>query len=172
MSKNRFTQEAARRLGFASGLEIAADKQLKNLGVEYEYEHDELCVFSYYTNVINGVVCDKHGNERKLEAGCRVMQRHTYTCDFYLARSSTSTGSPILVETKGVFKPKDRKKHILLKKKYPDVDLRIVFSDNGRVSKITRYSQWAEKHGIKYHVLTSKEKKAGVIIPMEWLNVK
>ena len=40
---------------------------------------------------------------------------------------------------------------------------------HGKVSKQTRYSDWAEKHGIKYHCLTAKEKKEGRIIPREWL---
>ena len=46
--------------------------------------------------------------------------KHTYTIDFTLPNG-------ILVETKGRWVAEDRKKHLLIKKQHPNLDIRIVF---------------------------------------------
>lgn len=69
----------------------------------------------------------------------------------------------IIVETKGRFMTDDRQKHILVKKQWPDLDIRFVFSNSRqRISKTstTTYGMWAEKHGFKY---------ADKLIPLAWL---
>ena len=45
----------------------------------------------------------------------------TYTPDFLLPNG-------IIIETKGRFTPEDRRKHLLIKKQHPDLDIRFVFS--------------------------------------------
>lgn len=70
----------------------------------------------------------------------------TYTPDFILPNG-------IIVETKGRFPVEDRKKHLLLQKQHPDLDLRFVFSRSAtRISKAskTTYAAWCEKYGFKF----------------------
>lgn len=162
---NRYTSKAAKRLGYASGFEHEAAKQMEVLGRHYEYESDN-CKFPYYTTVPKGGVITKEGVSYELPRQSKVVQWHNYTCDFMVIKSN---GAPMFIETKGYFKPKDRAKHQALKKAYPDLDLRIIFQSDGKVSHKTRYSQWCEKHDITYHCLTNQNKKEGVIIPPEWL---
>ncbi|OYY49060.1 MAG: endodeoxyribonuclease [Methylophilales bacterium 28-44-11] len=79
-----------------------------------------------------------------------------YTPDFELPNG-------IIIETKGRFLTSDRQKHLLIKKQYPHLDIRFVFSNSkARLSKIskTTYGMWCEKNGFKF---------ADKVIPEEWL---
>ena len=83
----------------------------------------------------------------------------TYTPDFVLKNG-------IIIETKGMFKAEDRRKHLLIKKQHPKLDIRFVFTNSrSKISKgaKTSYGQWCEKNGIQYH---------DRIIPLEWLKEK
>lgn len=163
---SRYTSNRARALGFASGLEVKVSVQLEEAKIPFEYE-SEKCKFKYYTKVTNGGVIDKNGEEIPLAKSSKVIQWHNYTCDFMLTKSD---GQPMFIETKGYFKGKDRVKHQALKKLYPDVDLRILFQQDGKVSQKTTYSQWAEKQSIEHYCLKLKDKKAGQLIPQGWLD--
>lgn len=69
----------------------------------------------------------------------------------------------IVVETKGYFVSADRKKHLLIKAQYPDLDLRFVFARSlNKLSKksLTTYAKWAETKGFKW---------ADKDIPEAWL---
>ena len=80
-----------------------------------------------------------------------------YYRDFRLANG-------IIIETKGRFMTADRKKHLLIKKQHPDLDVRFVFSNpNQKLYKGAKSTaaQWCEKYGFKY------AKKS---IPEEWFN--
>ena len=100
--------------------------------------------FEYETTVISYIKPETH---------------HTYTIDFTLPNG-------ILVETKGRWVLEDRKKHLLIKKQHPELDIRFVFSNvNQRVqgSWLT-CAKWCEKYNFKY---------AELDIPKEWMkNVK
>jgi len=61
--------------------------------------------------------------------------KHTYTIDFTLPNG-------ILVETKGRWVIEDRKKHLLIKKQHPNLDIRIVF-----MSGKTKIRKGREKTG-------------------------
>ncbi|UNI71899.1 endonuclease [Aeromonas phage vB_ AhaP_PT2] len=82
--------------------------------------------------------------------------KHTYLCDFILPNG-------IIVETKGLFDTEDRKKHLLLKEQYPELDIRFVFSNSKtklyKGAKST-YGMWCEKYGFRY---------ADKLIPANWL---
>ncbi len=73
--------------------------------------------------------------------------------------------SVIMVETKGYFDAADRRKHLAIKKCHPELDIRFLFMNNGRIHKLseTRYSDWCIRHGFKYHVSPKGE------LPEEWL---
>ena len=81
---------------------------------------------------------------------------HTYTIDFTLPNG-------ILVETKGRWVLEDRKKHLLIKKQHPELDIRFVFMNpNGKIRKgsKTTYADFCDKNGILW---------ANKTIPSEWL---
>lgn len=81
---------------------------------------------------------------------------HRYTPDFLLPNG-------IIVETKGRFVTADRQKMLLVRSQYPDLDIRIVFSNpQTRISKKskTTYAMWCEKYGFLF---------AKQMIPMEWI---
>jgi hypothetical protein len=81
----------------------------------------------------------------------------TYTPDFRLPNG-------IIIETKGRFTSKDRKKHRLIKEQHPHLDIRFVFSNpKARISKtsLTTYADWCEQYGFKY---------AAKLIPQEWID--
>lgn len=78
-----------------------------------------------------------------------------YTPDFTLKNG-------IIIEAKGYFKSSDRTKMLRVKEAHPDLDIRFLFQADNKLSRTssTRYSDWATKHGFKYHV--------GEEIPHEW----
>lgn len=82
--------------------------------------------------------------------------KHSYTPDFSLPNG-------IIIETKGRFTADDRRKHILIKKQHPKLDIRFLFKKaNKRLKKgsKTTYAEWCDKYGFKY---CEKE------IPKGWL---
>ena len=84
--------------------------------------------------------------------------KHKYTIDFRLPNG-------ILIEAKGRWTLEDRKKHLLIKKQHPDLDIRIVFQSAKtkiRKGSKTTYGDFCDKHGIAW-----SEKS----IPEEWLKV-
>jgi len=86
-----------------------------------------------------------------------VNEVRTYTPDFELPNG-------IIVESKGRFVAADRKKHLLVRKQNPFLDIRFVFSNSkAKISKgsKTSYADWCDKHGFLY---------ADKLIPEEWIN--
>jgi hypothetical protein len=82
---------------------------------------------------------------------------HQYTADFELENG-------IIIESKGRFLVADRKKHLLIKRQQPHLDIRFVFSNSKqRLSKASRttYADWCTKNGFLY---ADKE------IPEHWIN--
>ena len=72
--------------------------------------------------------------------------KHTYTIDFTLPNG-------ILVETKGRWVAEERKKHLLIKKQHPELDIRIVFMSGKtkiRKGSKTTYGDWCDKHQIPW----------------------
>jgi len=94
----------------------------------------------------------------KLEEGCigfsyepysipySVVEERKYYPDFIILANG------IVIETKGYFKPADRKKHLSLKEQYPDLDIRFVFGNKrNKINKNskTTYEDWCNNHGFK-----------------------
>lgn len=71
---------------------------------------------------------------------------HVYTPDFVMPNG-------VIVETKGIFSPEDRKKHLLIQEQYPNLDVRFVFSNSKtklyKGSKTT-YADWCTKNNFQY----------------------
>ena len=82
---------------------------------------------------------------------------HKYTPDFILPNG-------IIIESKGLFTPDDRKKHELVKAQNPSLDIRFVFSNSRqRITKLskTTYGMWCAARGFLY---------ADKLIPLTWIN--
>ena len=143
-------------ISFDSRLECNNHRFLEKQKVNFEY-NSERCEFHYNRPLTKGE-CKDCGSPH-------VASLHKYTCDFVF--KTLNTGKDIYVETKGngyCFQPETRTKHILLKKQFPDIDMRFVFSDwNSKISNgaKTTNRQWAERYGFK---------SAHKLIPKEWLN--
>lgn len=78
-----------------------------------------------------------------------------YTPDFILSNG-------IIIETKGLFTASDRRKHLLIQKQHPKLDIRFVFSNcNSKLNKKskTTYASWCDKHNFLY--ATKK-------VPLDW----
>ncbi len=100
--------------------------------------------FRYEDTVINYIKPETH---------------HKYTIDFTLPNG-------ILIETKGRWVIEDRKKHLLIKKQHPELDIRIVFQSARtkiRKGSKTSYGDFCDKHGIQW---------AEKDIPTKWLQEK
>ena len=85
-----------------------------------------------------------------------VNEVRTYTPDFELPNG-------IIIESKGRFVAADRKKHLLVQKQHPELDIRFVFSNSkAKISKgsKTTLGMWCDKHGYMY---------ADKLIPEEWI---
>ena len=82
---------------------------------------------------------------------------HEYTPDFYLENG-------IVLETKGFWRPEDRRKIKQVITDNPEIDLRMVFQDPyKKISKKskTTYAKWCSRYGIKWCAFHA--------IPVDWL---
>ena len=81
---------------------------------------------------------------------------HKYTPDFILTNG-------IIVEAKGEFDKKCRKKHRLIQEQHPKLDIRFVFSNPNQkiyTGSKTSYAQWCKRYKFKW---------AKKFIPKEWI---
>ena len=88
-----------------------------------------------------------------------VNEIRTYTPDFELPNG-------IIIESKGRFVAADRKKHLMVKRQYPKLDIRFVFSNSkAKINKgsKTSYAEWCQRHGYLY---------ADKLIPEQWIKEK
>jgi len=109
--------------GFRSKFEFIVDKQLTELGADFEYEGPSNTV--YYVEPAK-------------------VKR--YIADFLLSNG-------VIIEAKGYFDADDRKKHLLIKEQHPELDIRIIFMNSKtKLNKKspTTYAMWCEKNHIKY----------------------
>jgi hypothetical protein len=126
-----------------------ARKEAEELGFRSGLEKD-----TFENLKARGVVVEYEEREVKFTPPAK---ERTYHPDFKLPND-------ILLETKGRFVTADRQKHLAIKKQYPNLDIRLVFSNaNERISKAskTTYAMWADKHGIKW---------ANRFVPQEWID--
>jgi hypothetical protein len=78
-----------------------------------------------------------------------------YTPDFFLPNG-------IIIETKGKFTSEDRRKHLAIKARYPELNIRFVFMRDNPIHKGSkvRYSDWAKSQGYQYAIGE---------VPEEWI---
>ncbi len=83
----------------------------------------------------------------------------TYTPDFIL-------NNGIIIEVKGRFTIADRRKHVLVRKQHPNLDIRFVFENSQnkiRKGSKTTYAMWCIKNNFRYY---------DRIIPEDWVKEK
>ena len=70
----------------------------------------------------------------------------TYRPDFIL--------NNFIVETKGYFSKEDRRKHLAIKEKRPDLDIRFCFQNSrtklSKAKNSISYADWCTRHGFQY----------------------
>tara|TARA_R110000772_G_scaffold184459_4_gene295480 strand:+ start:5421 stop:5822 length:402 start_codon:yes stop_codon:yes gene_type:complete len=130
-----------------SKLEERVDAQLKQQGIEYEYE-------------------PKDG-----KLAYRVpASDHKYLPDFVI---TTRSGKRIILEPKGIWDLADRRKHLLLRQQLPENDIRFVFQNAKqkiRKGSKTTYASICEGLGRPpFKGVTWQYSDKG-IIPQEWLD--
>ena len=136
-------------VSYRSGLESGLADWLRSKGVVFGYETPESLI--------------------KYTVPARVAR---YTPDFVLPNG-------IIIETKGQFVSADRKKHLLVREEYPELDIRFVFSNaNARIGQKsdTRYADWCEGKNPKRYTFTycqapsaAQARKGALWIPEAWL---
>ena len=134
-STSKTQKEVLLKHGVRSGLEDVICQELSEKGVPYKYE------------------------ELTLEY-IQPEKKRKYTPDIVLEKTD---GSEIIIEIKGRWVTADRQKISMIKDQYPDMDLRMVFSNSrSKISKKskTTYGDYCDKLGIPY---------ADKTIPEEWL---
>lgn len=131
---------------YRSGLEAKIAEQLTKAEIEFEFETTKL---EYWLKRPKAK-CSACGNTKD------IWESHTYTPDFVL------TDLGIIIETKGRFLSKDRTKMKAIQRDHPELDIRMLFSANGKLTKgkDARYSDWCDKND---YVCAFKS------IPEEWL---
>lgn len=142
MPVSRKRREAV-KAGYRSGFEHRIAQQLEEEGVDFGYEEESFEVLI------------PASRSYRCSCGEQPYRVAWYTPDFFLP-------SGIIIECKGRFDPADRKKILSFKECHPDVDLRMVFEFDNKLTRRskTRYSEWCRKNGIEYAI---KE------VPKEWL---
>ena len=122
-------------MSYRSVWEKNVAKELKRLRFKFTYETE---TFEYHFPI--RAVCDSCGSNS-------VSRRRNYTPDFFLSNGT-------ILEVKGRFTADDRKKLACMKEQYPDLDIRIVFLRDNKLSRNAKktYSQWCDSKGIDYCV--------------------
>lgn len=120
-----------------SNFERRIAKSLTDRGITYAYE---ACSFVYWKKPYKPT-CFSCGSDD-------VYSEHLYTPDFWLPDYG------FYLETKGKFTPTDRKKMQLVRRDNPEVDIRMVFMTDNKLTKKSkkRYSDWADDNGYKYSI--------------------
>lgn len=133
-----------------SKFEVLVGDSLKRLGVPFEYEPFNVKYFSR----INSALCAVCGSKD-------VHKGRNYRPDFVL-------GNGIYLESKGKLTSAERSKIIAILDTSNVItrdNYRLLFMRDNTLSKAstTRYSDWAAKHGIIFHVSQQGE------VPIEWV---
>lgn len=124
---------------------------MKNAGFKYGYRSG---LEDRISKQLKALSVPVKYEEMKIEY--QINETRKYTPDFELPNG-------IIIESKGRFVLADRKKHLLIKKQHPHLDIRFVFSNSkAKINKgsKTTYGMWCDKHGFLY---------ADKLIPEEWI---
>ena len=133
-------RQVALKYGFKSGLEHDVVDYLHSLGVDARYEELK---YSF----------------------TQPEKKRTYTPDIFIYNKAGDL--KYVIETKGRFTTVDRQKMNWVSEQYPDVEFRLLFSnDNAKLSKSskTTYAKWSEKAKFIFSKFTKKKP-----VPDDWI---
>ena len=142
---------------FASGLERYMYQVLKKAGIKAKYEGETYTLIDSFNFMTTSYERQSNGKGEFKDRGNKKILPIKYTPDFVLHNG-------ICLETKGFWRPEDRRKIRQVINDNPDIDLRMIFQDPyKKISKKskTTYAKWCQRYGIKwcaYHA-----------IPVDWL---
>lgn len=134
MSRRRKVHKGGKRSGF----EVTIAAILDANDVDYEYES---LVFTYTEKLRKNLAeCGDCGSKDLVRTG-------RYTPDFVLA-------SGIIIETKGRFDAKDRRKMLAVRDEYTDYRFVMLFMRDNRISRrsATKYSDWCITNNFEYAI--------------------
>lgn len=120
-----------------SNFEKTVASEIMLAGVTYEYEPFQL---EYYSKQ-RSCVCE--------DCGCTIVyKRRWYTPDFWIPKHD------LVIEAKGKFTAANRAKMLDVIRDWPDIEFVMWFMANNKINKAstTRYTDWCDSNGIKYHV--------------------
>jgi hypothetical protein len=128
---------------YKSGFETKIAAQLTKAKVLFAYEPYSMVYFLK----VSGAKCSTCGSET-------AFAKRRYVPDFAIIRGLDANVGDFIVEAKGKFTSAMRTKMLGVISANPDYDIRMVFMrDNWMTKKkLQKYSDWAEKHGIKYAI--------------------
>ena len=131
--------------GYRSRFEERIAASLTKAKIKFKYENNSFV----YSVKVGGCFCNTCFNSDA------IVQSKLYTPDFFFSDT-------LILETKGKFTSKDRKKMLAMKQQHPILDIRMLFMADNKLSKLskTRYSDWCKANGITYAVGT---------LPKQWL---
>ena len=132
-------RKKAVKAGYRSFFEFNVAKQLKTSRISHDYEPRDM-VLSYELRTRGRcAVCGSH----------EVVEQHTYLPDFVIGK-----GRNIVIEAKGKYDAKTRKKMIAVKEQNPEVHIIMLFMSDNKLSKKSksRYSDWCEQNGFEYYI--------------------
>lgn len=131
------TRKVAKAANFRSGFEQKVAKSITTYGATYTYEKDKI---QYIIPA----------------------SKHNYLPDFKLENG-------IYIEAKGKWDASSRKKMVLAIEQNPDKDIRMLFMRDNTISKNskTKYSDFCDKRGIKYHVSATGEVPEAWLLPLK-----
>ena len=150
-------RKKALKKGFRSGLEMNFAEMLDKLKIRWEYETIKLD-YTTESPSYRKMKCNKCGSNK-----FTVSKR--YTPDFIL------TDLGLIIETKGQFTAKDRKKMLAVTKQNPNVDILIVFQyPHTRLTKQSKKTntKWCNENRIK--CVGIKESKAHFTELLDYLS--
>jgi len=125
--------------GYRSRFEEKVAASLESRGIKFEYEKHSFELF------IKG----KQPGRTCAECGAATLvQKIYYTPDFFLRTKST------IIEAKGNFTAKDRKKAKVFVEQHPQYSYWMLFMRDNKLTKSskTRYSEWCAANGINYSI--------------------
>lgn len=122
----------------------------ENLGARLDreripFDYEALC---YTIQVaVPGGVCQKC-------FGKDIGRKTKYTPDWFFGRIEDDVAKGWVIESKGKFTGRDRKRVLALVTGFPELKFGMLFQRDNKLSKTseTRYSEWCEKHGIPWAV--------------------
>lgn len=158
---NKFNVDKKKCNGFDSYFESQINDNLVRMQKHYEFEfryHVDTDNIHWYTNNKYSKRYEAIGVNKEDIVNDKI--HHIYEPDFVIVNAD---GSKVYLEVKGWLQPEDRTKMKVIKKLYPDLDIRFVFQkkQNLKLKSGESNIEWALNNGFDNSI-------TGALIPKSW----